>query len=257
MFYNLIKEIFKEVPVLDKVDIKDRIRKALEIREITQSELAERANIDKGQLSSYISGKYKPRQNNIDALATALNVNEAWLMGFDVPMERDDYEDQKVITFEAKSEAAINLLEEGGYTVSFSDNPKDDIITIINSEHEPVSCMHEYELVNKYESLQQRNMLDAESLAEIDLVALDKYKAARKEYMRLWNFQFFEKKMLESFSQLNDINKKKSISYVKNLLSTQKMEDELILNAAHERTDIEVTDEMRKHDDDIMNDENF
>lgn len=29
------------------------------------------------------------------------------------------------------------------------------------------------------------------------------------------------------------------------------------LKAAHERTDIEVTDEMRKHDDDIMNDENF
>lgn len=30
-----------------------------------------------------------------------------------------------------------------------------------------------------------------------------------------------------------------------------------LLNAAHERTDIEVTDEMRQHDDDIMNDENF
>lgn len=27
--------------------------------------------------------------------------------------------------------------------------------------------------------------------------------------------------------------------------------------AAHERTDIEVTDEMRKHDDDIMNDDDF
>ena len=27
------------------------------------------------------------------------------------------------------------------------------------------------------------------------------------------------------------------------------------VNAAHERTDIEVTDEMRKHDDDIMNDD--
>lgn len=32
---------------------------------------------------------------------------------------------------------------------------------------------------------------------------------------------------------------------------------ENILNAAHERTDIEVTEEMRKHDDDIMNDPNF
>lgn len=29
------------------------------------------------------------------------------------------------------------------------------------------------------------------------------------------------------------------------------------LSAAHERTDMEVTDEMRKHDDDIMNDPDF
>lgn len=28
-----------------------------------------------------------------------------------------------------------------------------------------------------------------------------------------------------------------------------------VLNAAHERTDIEVTEEMKKHDDDIMNDD--
>ena len=27
------------------------------------------------------------------------------------------------------------------------------------------------------------------------------------------------------------------------------------LNAAHERADIEVTEEMKKHDDDIMNDD--
>ena len=73
---------------MNKVDIKERIKQGLKIREITQTQLATKANIDKGQLSSYISGKYKPRQNNIDALAKALNVNEAWLMGFDVPMER-------------------------------------------------------------------------------------------------------------------------------------------------------------------------
>ena len=29
------------------------------------------------------------------------------------------------------------------------------------------------------------------------------------------------------------------------------------LKAAHERTDIEITDEMRKHDDDIMSDDDF
>ena len=37
----------------------------------------------------------------------------------------------------------------------------------------------------------------------------------------------------------------------------QQMEEELAVQAAHERTDIEVTDEMRQHDDDIMDDENF
>lgn len=45
--------------------------------------------------------------------------------------------------------------------------------------------------------------------------------------------------------------------YTKNLLVNQHMEEELTVQAAHERTDIEVTDEMRQHDDDIMDDENF
>lgn len=236
---------------------KIRLKKVMDLRALKPVELAEKCGISKSTVSHYMSGYTEPKSNRLYIMAKILNVNEAWLMGYDVPMERDNYEDQKVITFDAKSEAAIKLLEEGGYTVSYSDNPKDDIVTIINPEHEPVLCMHEYELVNKYESLQQRNMLTAQSLAEIDLVALDKYKATRKEYVRQWNLQFFEKKMLTAFSQLNDDNKKKSITYTENLLSNQKMEDEITLAAAHERTDIDVTKEMIKHDDDIMDDENF
>ena len=38
--------------ILKKAEIKDRIKIALELRELTQSELAEKAHIDKGQLSS-------------------------------------------------------------------------------------------------------------------------------------------------------------------------------------------------------------
>ena len=73
---------------MKRAETKDRIRQALEIRGIKQSELVERTGIDKGQMSSYLSGKYKPRQKNIDLIAQTLSVNEAWLMGFDVPMER-------------------------------------------------------------------------------------------------------------------------------------------------------------------------
>lgn len=233
---------------------KTRLKEAMDLQTLKPVELAEKCGISKSTVSHYMSGYTEPKSNRLYIMAKVLNVNEAWLMGFDVPMERNSYEDQNIITFEAKLETAAKLLEDGGYVVSYSDDEKSDIITIINSKHEPVSCMHEYELVNKYESLEQRNMLTAEALAEIDLVALDKYKAARKEYARLWNIQFFEKKILNPFSQLNDDNKKKSIAYTENLLSNQKMEEEL-LNAAHERTDIEVTGEMRQHDDDIMNDD--
>lgn len=45
--------------------------------------------IGRNDLSQYISGKVEPRQNKIYILAKALDVNEAWLMGFDVPKERD------------------------------------------------------------------------------------------------------------------------------------------------------------------------
>ena len=234
----------------------DRNLRQIDILELCKP-YCQKYNIKLGRndLSQYVSGKVEPGQKKLTVLGMALNVNEAWLMGFDVPMERDDYEDQKVITFEAKLETAITLLEEGGYIVSYSDDPKGDIITIISAKHEPVSCMHEYELINKYDSLEQRNMLTAEALAEIDLVALDKYKAARKEYARLWNIQFFEKKIMDSFSQLNDENKKKSIAYTENLLSNQKLEEELTVNAARARTDIEPTPEGQKYDDEIMDDD--
>lgn len=64
-----------------------------------------------------------------------------------------------------------------------------------------------------------------------------------------------EETLVLSYRELNDINKKKSITYTKNLLSTQRMENELL--AAHERTDIEVTPEGIQNDLDIMNDDSL
>ena len=73
---------------MKKAETKDRIKEAMEIREIKQAELVEKTGIDKGQMSSYLSGKYKPKQGNLERIAKALFVDEAWLMGYDVPMER-------------------------------------------------------------------------------------------------------------------------------------------------------------------------
>lgn len=44
--------------------------------------------ITKTDLSQYIHDKTEPRQDKLYVLANALNVNEAWLMGYDVPQKR-------------------------------------------------------------------------------------------------------------------------------------------------------------------------
>ena len=65
-----------------------RIKKALKIKGMRQAELCKLANIPKSSLSQYLNGDFEPKQDRIYLIAQALNVSEAWLMGFDVPMER-------------------------------------------------------------------------------------------------------------------------------------------------------------------------
>lgn len=51
-----------------------------------------KTRIGRSDISQYISGLYEPSQNKLFILGLALNVNEAWLMGFDVDPTRADRE---------------------------------------------------------------------------------------------------------------------------------------------------------------------
>ena len=64
-----------------------RIKKALSIRNMKQTELCEKTKISKSVLSEYIKGVYEPKQDRVFIIAKALDVDPVWLMGFDVPME--------------------------------------------------------------------------------------------------------------------------------------------------------------------------
>lgn len=69
----------------------NRLNKAMNMRNIKATELSKKTGISKSSLSEYINGKYEAKQDGVYLLAKALNVNEAWLMGLDVPMERQDF----------------------------------------------------------------------------------------------------------------------------------------------------------------------
>ena len=67
-----------------------RLREGLDIRQMNQTELAKRSQISKSSISRYIKGDWEGKQGAVYALAKALGVTEAWLMGYDVPMEAEE-----------------------------------------------------------------------------------------------------------------------------------------------------------------------
>lgn len=67
----------------------NRLNDAMRIRNMKATELSEKTGIAKSSLSEYINGKYEAKQDGVYLLAKALEVSEAWLMGADVPMERN------------------------------------------------------------------------------------------------------------------------------------------------------------------------
>lgn len=68
----------------------DRLHEAMNLRGMRAIDLSEKTGIPKGAVSYYMSGKSRPKADRLYILAQALNVSEAWLLGYDVPMARTD-----------------------------------------------------------------------------------------------------------------------------------------------------------------------
>lgn len=67
-----------------------RLREALDASGKKQADLVRETGLDRGAVSSYLSGKYEPKQMATHKMARALGVSEMWLVGYDVPKERTE-----------------------------------------------------------------------------------------------------------------------------------------------------------------------
>lgn len=75
-----------------------RLRQIMSERNLKQRDILELSQpfqkkygikMGKSALSQYVNGKSSPDQNKLFLLGTTLGVSEAWLMGLDVPKERE------------------------------------------------------------------------------------------------------------------------------------------------------------------------
>lgn len=165
-----------------------RLKKIMEERNLRQVDILNKTlpycekygvKMNKSDISQYCSGKSEPNQDKLFVLGEALNVNEAWLMGYDVPMER------------STPEGFRRWAEQ--------------------------------------------------------------YNNTHKQYMLNSN----ESTLISEYRKLNNNGKEKLISSAREMNCSPLYNDnyQIELAAAHQRTDIKVTEEMRKHDDDIMMDD--
>lgn len=82
---------------MEKYTTSDRLKQLMESRGLKQADIIRAVQpyckkygvkFGKSILSQYIAGRVEPRQVKLSILGQALGVSEAWLMGYDVPMER-------------------------------------------------------------------------------------------------------------------------------------------------------------------------
>lgn len=94
---------------MKKTSTADRLAEIMKERNLKQVDILRAAKpfcdkygvkLAKNDLSQYVNGKVEPGQEKLTILGLALNISEAWLMGFDVPMERETKKEQPPISGE-------------------------------------------------------------------------------------------------------------------------------------------------------------
>ncbi|MCC8196373.1 MAG: helix-turn-helix domain-containing protein [Ruminococcus sp.] len=114
-----ITDDFEEGPELtSRKTMSDRLKEIMKERNLRQVDIlnlcqpyCELYNIrlNKSHLCLYLKGSVTPKPDKLMILALALDVNEAWLMGYDVPAERVDSKDSLVLSRLTDEEISLLL----------------------------------------------------------------------------------------------------------------------------------------------------
>lgn len=67
----------------------ERLKNALREKNIKAIELSQKTGISKSSISDWINGRYEAKQDKIFLIAEALDINEGYLLGLDVPMFKE------------------------------------------------------------------------------------------------------------------------------------------------------------------------
>lgn len=70
-------------------EFKDLLRQVMDERQLKSVDICRLTGLGSGAVSQYLSGKRTPKLSTIELFSKALNISETWLLGLDVPQERE------------------------------------------------------------------------------------------------------------------------------------------------------------------------
>lgn len=91
---------------------KDRLNRAMALRNMKAVDLSEKTGISKARISQYVNGIYTPKSKSTYIIAQALSVSETWLMGIDVPMEPNQSQQESAPSDTTKSALIKEIVEK-------------------------------------------------------------------------------------------------------------------------------------------------
>ena len=118
-----------------KYETADRIRQLMEEKNWKQVDIFNNSKpfqekigvkLGKSAISQYVNGVQAPDQRRLALLALTFNVSEAWLMGYDVPREREATAET------GYSETDLRKLAESAKTFDGKPLTESDIVAIQN-----------------------------------------------------------------------------------------------------------------------------
>lgn len=106
----------------------NRLNKIMTIRNIKPIELSSKTGISKSQISHWLAGTYKAKQDSLTILAEFFDVDETWLMGFDVPMKSE----RKKLSKEQEKELLKDVLKRKGFLDENEELSEENFNMLIN-----------------------------------------------------------------------------------------------------------------------------
>ena len=106
-----------------------RLSIALSNLNMRPQELAQKSGVNKASISQYMSGAHAPSNISSGKIGAVLGVNPLWLMGFDVPMERNANKNSASVLYNKLAQQGVDLSGHKGS--SFSAEINENAISLL------------------------------------------------------------------------------------------------------------------------------